>query len=357
MTSTQKQFNNVAEISARRKEVENAKINREFSKLEQQRKIDEQLELLTLDSIEQSQDGRRLIGILERNAKLIKVSVPFISDALGRLAPQVPGQVTMLGAISGTGKSTSTAAIAHRNYRLGKRTLIISNEESAQNVMARIACVETQVVFNDYIQDLVPMNERKAVAHAIMDITPFVTVVDHPLASTTAERVVAMLKAADDKATYSIAVVDFLQRINRSSENPVSEQTQVLYKFKDLITDYSANAKMPVVVMSQLKPMDPDETDRQIELRTKWCTGFYECCANVIEAIKLDGVPVTNYHVQKSRFGGAKKHWSAHEFKNGMFIPIDKARLAAIRQKYKDEQVDEKLNELQSSIDNKELEE
>jgi predicted ATP-dependent serine protease len=246
MTSTQKQFNNVAEISARRKEVENAKINREFSKLEQQRKIDEQLELLTLDSIEQSQDGRRLIGILERNAKLIKVSVPFISDALGRLAPQVPGQVTMLGAISGTGKSTSTAAIAHRNYRLGKRTLIISNEESAQNVMARIACVETQVVFNDYIQDLVPMNERKAVAHAIMDITPFVTVVDHPLASTTAERVVAMLKAADDKATYSIAVVDFLQRINRSSENPVSEQTQVLYKFKDLITDYSANAKMPV---------------------------------------------------------------------------------------------------------------
>jgi uncharacterized protein YejL (UPF0352 family) len=40
-----------------------------------------------------------------------------------------------------------------------------------------------------------------------------------------------------------------------------------------------------------------------------------------------------------------------------MFIPIDKARLAAIRQKYKDEQVDEKLNELQSSIDNKELEE
>jgi replicative DNA helicase len=340
------QMSQIKELGSKRKEVEIAKINREYYKIEQQKKLDKQLEGLTLKAIESAQDPRKMIGILENSAEQIKSSVPFISSALGKNAPQVAGQITMLGAISGTGKSSNSAAIAHRNFTMKKKTLVISNEESKQNVLARVACIDRQVNFNDYIQNLVSREERKLVAQGIIEVSPYVVVADHPLATTTAEHVVALLDEADEEGGYSVAVIDFLQRINRSSDNPSLEQTHVLYRFKDLITDYSGRAKMPVIVMSQLKPMDPEEQDRQIEQRIKWCTGFYECCSTVIEAIKLNDIPVTTYHIQKSRFGGSKRHWIPHEFVNGLFVPIDKARLHNIREAHKAKQVSDRIDDL-----------
>jgi hypothetical protein len=272
-------------------------------------------------------------------------SVPFISDTLGKIVPQIAGQITMVGAISGTGKSTTTAAIAHRNYTAGKKTLIISNEESTPKILSRIACIEEDISFNDYFTDLVSTADRKRVAKRIDDIKNFVTPVDHPLASTCVERVVDYLSKASKKG-YSLAIVDFLQRIVRSETNPTAERVHTLMTFKDLLTDYSGSHSMPVVVMAQLKPMEPDEQDRNIQTRIGWSTGFYECCANVIEAIKIDNIPVTTYHIQKGRFSGAKKLWSPHEFKNGSFVPISKSRVTELRAKEKDKQVQDSLEEL-----------
>jgi replicative DNA helicase len=339
------------DLLKKKSEIEEAKVQREYTKLQEAKNEQQELEGLTLDAIEAEKGldyAKSMIGELELSAKLIKQSVPFISDKLGRMVPQIPGQVTMLGAISGTGKSTNVASIAHRNYLMGKRTLIISNEESKQSATARIACIEAKINFNDYMQDLVAKEDRKAVAQKIVEIEPFVTVVDHPLASTTAERVVELLHQADKKG-YAIAVIDFVQRITRSSKNPSAETVQVLYSFKDLLTDYSAVGKMPVVLMSQLKPLSPDEQDRNIQDRIGWCKGLYEACANVLEAIKLDNIPVTTYHVQKGRFSGSKKLWSAHEYDHGIFKPIDKVRVSELRGKYRLDKAEEDLGELTGS--------
>lgn len=339
------------ELLKQKSEVEAAKIQREYSKLQESKDLEQELQGLTLDAIEAEKGidyAKMLINELELSAKLIKQSVPFISDKLGRLVPQIPGQVTMLGAVSGTGKSSNVAAIAHRNFTLGKRTLVISNEESKQSATARIACIEARVSFNEYMQDLVPKEDRKRVAQKILEVEPWVTVVDHPLASTTAERVVELIHQADKK-DYAIAVVDFVQRITRSTKNPTAETVQVLYMFKDLLTDYSSTGKMPVVIMSQLKPMSPDEQDRNIQDRIGWCKGIFEACANVVEAIKLDNIPVTTYHVQKGRFSGSKKLWVPHEFDNGLFKPIDKVRLSELRGKYRLERAEEDLGELLDS--------
>lgn len=338
------------ELLKKKSEIEEAKVSRDYAKLQEHKQLEEELKGLTLDAIEAEKGldyAKGLIGELELSAKLIKQSVPFISDKLGRLVPQIPGQVTMLGAISGTGKSTNVASIAHRNFTFGKRTLIISNEESKQSATARIACIEAKVNFNEYMQDLVSRDERKLVAQKIIEVEPFVTVVDHSLASTTAERVVQLLHQANSK-DYAIAVIDFVQRITRSEKNPMAETVQVLYAFKDLLTDYSAVGKMPVVIMSQLKPMDTEEQDRNIQDRIGWCKGLYEACSNVVEAIKLDNIPVTTYHIQKGRFSGSKKLWSPHEYKGGVFEPIDKVRLAEIRQKKRADEIDEAIDGLMS---------
>jgi hypothetical protein len=159
--------------------------------------------------------------------------------------------------------------------------------------------------------------------------------------------VVELIHQANKKG-YAIAVVDFIQRITRSSKNPTAETVQVLYAFKDLLTDYSSVGKMPVIIMSQLKQMPPEEQERNIQDRISWCKGIYEACANVIEAVKLDNIPVTTYYVQKGRFSGSKKLWAPHEYIHGVFQPIDKTRLSELRGKYRLEQVDEDLSELLS---------
>lgn len=344
----------VAEIKRKEKELYQAKIERDYRKLDDQKKLEAQLDSLSLDSLEaQAQDPnfhRSIVQKIESSAKAIRNSLPFVSDKMTKLVPQIPGQITLIGAESGTGKSSVTAAIAHRNYKFEKKTLVISNEEPAQRVLARIACIEEGVSFNDYSQDLVSRDERKRVAQRIGDVKDFVTVVDNELVSTTAERIVDFLRSADAKG-YTMAVIDFLQRVTRSTAYPGAERTQVVYAFKDLITDFSSTAQMPVVVMSQLKPLDPDEQDRAIELRIKWCTGFYEACSNVVEAIRIKDIPVTVFHTQKGRFTGSKRLWLPHEFVEGKFVPIDKARLAHIKQENKDRIVNEKLEDLTAGLE------
>ena len=341
------------ETKKRRDLVDEAKVNREYEKVITHQKQQEEVGKSTLAALRASKDSnhaKRLITEIIKNKELIKLSVPFISTKLGSMVPQVPGQITMLGAQSGTGKTTNVAAIAHRNFRLGKRTLVICNEESETNFMVRVACAETGIDFSSFIRGLSSKLEDKLVAKAIASMVDYIDVIDNSIATTTAEYVVDRLKEADESGVYAIAVIDFLQRITRSSVNPMAEKTAVLYMFKDLLTDYTLTAKLPVIVMAQLKPIDVEEQDRQLQQRIGWCSGFYEVCANVLEAIRMDGIDVTMYHVQKGRWTGSKKLWIPHEFIGGQFVAIDKTRLADLKTANKARMITEKMDDLQANI-------
>lgn len=301
----------------------------------------ESASLANLEAKKGDSHAKRLIGQLEKDAALIRNAIPFVNPVLSAAAPLCPGGLTLMGAISGTGKSTTAAAILHELYLQKKRSFIVSNEETEAKILGRIACIEAGVDFNQYIQDKVPVNVRKMVAMEIAKIEPYVTVMDDAVAATTIESIERVLKEVDEDQSYSCIVIDFFQRITKSVKMPGIERVQALYNFKDMITDYSQHARVPVVLMTQLTPLGSDESERNFETRIKWARGLYEAAATAIEIIKLKGIAASTFYVAKGRFTKAEQQINC-KYENGRFIYASKSDINDLR---KDAQINA-LNDL-----------
>lgn len=345
-------INSRVDLFEAKQELEKARVQEGLAKLNQKKVLQERLENYSLSEIEARKglnNAKRLVGTLERDADLIRKAVPFINGALSTISPLCPGGIYLMGAASGTGKSTTTAAIAHALYAKGMKTFIISNEETEAKILARIACVELNIDFNLYVQDKLPASFRKQVAHKIIEIEPYVTVMDDPIASTTLEKIESVLQEVNASGSYSCVIVDFLQRINKSMVAPGIERTDALYRFKDIATDYAQHAKIPVVVMTQLIPLSSDETERNFESRIKWAKGWIEAAAAAIEIIKIKGIPVSTFYVAKGRFSKAEVSVSC-KYENGKFTYVTKSELQDI----KDQAQLDAINDLTSKIEKEE---
>lgn len=345
-------INSRVELFEAKQELEKAKIQEGLAKLQQKKNLQDRLENYSLSEIEArkgKENAKRLVGVLERDADLIRKAVMFVNPALSTVCPLCPGGIYLVGAASGTGKSTFTAATAHGLYVQGLRTFIVSNEETEAKILARIACVDLDIDFNLYVQDKLPTSYRKQVAQKILEIEPYVTVMDDPIASTTLEKIESILQEVNDSGAYSCVIVDFLQRINKSVVVPSIERTDALYRFKDIATDYAQHAKVPVIVMTQLVPLSSDETERNFESRIKWAKGWIEAAAAAIEIIKIKGIPVSTFYVAKGRFSKAEISLSC-KYENGKFTYVTKNEL----QEIKDQAQLSALNELTSKMDSAE---
>lgn len=342
-----------AEVFRKKQEIEKFRIENDYRKLEESKKRQTQLEGFGLDALE-AQKGKEYamhnIGILERDKHLIRQAVTFISPELSALCPLCPGGVYLMGAISGTGKSTTTAAIALELYRQGKKTFIVSNEETAAKIYARIACAELGYDFNQFIQDRLPDSIRKQVAFKIIEIEPYVTVADDPIGSTTIEPMIKLLREVDESGRYSVVVIDFAQRVVKSIKNPTGERTQILYDFKDALTDYAQTAKVPVILMAQLMSLASDEQDRNVQNRITWAKGLYEAAAAVIEVIKLKGLPVSTFYIAKGRFSKAEVSVS-HKFDCGQFTYLSKADLKKLKEDVQMKQLADLVEEIAPDVD------
>lgn len=324
-----------AEIFEQRQELERLRVQEGLARYKNREAMEERLQESSLANLE-AQKGKknalRMIGRLEKDAALVRQAVPFINSTLSAMSPLCPGALYLIGAASGTGKSTTAAAIAHGLYTDKKKTFVISNEETAAKVLGRVACAELGVDFNMYIEAKVPDSVRKMVAQEIINIEPYITVADDPVATTTVESIEKLLKEVDESGSYSCIIIDFAQRITKSTKMPGAERVQVLYHFKDLITDYAQHAKTPVILMTQLVPLTSEEEERNFETRIKWARGIYEAAAVAIEVIKVKGMPVSTFYMAKRRFGPADVSVSC-QYSMGKFTYISKSDMNELKAK------------------------
>ena len=327
-------------------ELKKEKLLEEKARRDHKKSIQSQLDGYNLKDIVAKKGGNnalKQIGSLEKDAVLIKKSVEFLNPTLSSMCPLAPGALYLVCAPSGTGKSTVSAAVAHSLFKQNKKCFVISNEETQAKVLARIACAEVGVDFQEYIQGNVPPLQRKLIAIEIKNIEPWVTVADEVLGSTTVESVEKLLHEVDEDGSYSCIVVDFFQRVAKSAKNPMMERAMVLYDFKDMITDYAQHAKTPVILMAQLRPHSQEDQDRNVEDRIKWCKGIYEAAASVVEVIKVRGLPVSNFYIAKGRFSKADITISCL-YEHGKFSFLPKKDLADLKIKYQSQALAEMVS-------------
>src|SRR5687768_12645761 len=136
---------------------------------------------VSLDELESFGDNDSITNMFSNIAaynSMLHQRITLINKDLTKAIPFTRENLYLFCAYSGSGKSTVAANVSFPLYKQQKKTLVISNEESEQDIIFRIACLELGYNFNEYKKGIMPKVQQKECALLFPDITKYVKVVD-----------------------------------------------------------------------------------------------------------------------------------------------------------------------------------
>ena len=255
--------------------------------------------------------------------RMLKERITFINEDLTEMIPFTRENLYLMCAYSGSGKSTAAANISYPLWQQGKKILVISNEESKQDVIFRIACLHLGHNFNDFKKGKMPKVNIEECMHMFPEITKFVKVADVNYRSgitSTVEGVKRLLETVSD-ADYSCVMIDYYQLIKRSTTNPNVKTYDALNDLRIWFGQYIKRANLPVVVFAQLHSLGK-RNNKDLDNRVKHCPDIIEPSTVVIEMTPDFEHRTTDFIVHKDRFGMAGQRIKCL-FDRGRFVTYD----------------------------------
>lgn len=248
-------------------------------------------------------DVSELMTQTARDDQAFEKRLPFVNEELSQSIPLIPGHFYIVGAISGTGKTTTCAAMVHAILKVeaAKPVLVLSNEEKCVDFFGRLACLDLGFLYSDYHYRKMGTDEMNMVRSRFAQLSERVFFVNSALTRSVDGLKTILSKTGIDG--FSAVFLDYIQGVKSIELGTAMEPTEALYGLKHFITEYTATAPVPFVAFSQLKPMSAGEVERNVELRLKWCTGMYEAAHFVVEAINVPRMMSTLFWTDKVRFG------------------------------------------------------
>ena len=304
---------------------------------------------ITLDELDSFGDTKSIKDMMQSIAaynSMLEQRITFINKDITRAIPFTRENLYLMCAYSGSGKSSAAANVSHPLWKQGKKTVVISNEESEQDIIFRIACLELGYDFNKYKKGLMPVELQKECIMLFPSITKCVKVVDVNYKNgitTKVEGVKSVLEAIKNE-DYSCAMIDYFQLIKTSVEKPGASVYEVLNDFRIWLGRYIKRSNIPIVVFAQLHSLGK-RNNKDLDSRIKDCPTIYEPSTVVIEMQPDFENKTTNFIIHKDRFGLAG-HKITCGFHRGRFVTMDSEAM-------KNVQLD-KAKELESIIDTEE---
>lgn len=273
----------------------------------------------------------------DRMIQSLKNRMPFINGPLTDFVPFSYPNLLLVGAETGSGKSTAAANIVYsllkgdkREDGTGRKVLVISNEEMAVHVLNRIICLEEGWNYNnlkDFKTDQLNVLKEK---RRILSANGRIRVIDSEFdgykdATSTIEGLKVLLESAYNhyKETgdhYDAIVIDYFQKIDTSKENPRLDSWRVLIDVSNYLDNFYKRYPAPIVVFSQIKPESKD--DSYFENRIKLCKNIAVVCTHALEIKRNIKMSESTFTCHKHRFSGDMvgtsviTHWD-----RGRFIP------------------------------------
>lgn len=288
----------------------------------QDKKKDAEL-AVSLDDVNAFGDKESIIKMYESIRaynRMLKEKITFINEDLTRVIPFTRENLYLICAFTGSGKSTICANVSYPLYQQQKKTLVISNEESQQDVLFRIACLELGYNFNDYKKGNMPIQQQKEIIKLFPKISQYVKVLDvnYKDGLTTKLEGVQNALVAVQKADYSCAMIDYYQLIKYSLNKPQANTYEVLNDFRSWLGRYIKDSNIPIVLFAQLHSLGKRSKD--IDTRIKDCPVVSETATVIIEAIPDFEAHKTDLIIVKDRFGCQGKRVEVG-FDHGRFVP------------------------------------
>jgi len=257
-------------------------------------------------------------------------AIVFMYPELDDFVQLAPGQLALICAATGTGKSTLTANIAYALLRAGKRTLIIANEERRTDVAARISCLQLDVSIHDYkrkggLPDIIIDNVLDNIANLDKRMLTIIAL-DYkntkgepdPRVVTSPEGMEKILSQATGK--YDAVIIDYYQNINYSTNNPTYQAHEVNEMFAKLVDNLKNTIGCPIIMMAQIRRGDDD-----FKVRLEGRRLILNKCTDVFE-IKIDKPNRRSAMIcHKDRWLGNQGDERFLGYDKGKFVAYDRA--------------------------------
>lgn len=303
---------------------------------------------VSLDDVDSFGDNaslKEMFTDIAKYNKMLSQKITFVNDSLTSAIPFTRENLYLIAAYTGSGKSTIAANISFPLWKQGKKVLVMSNEESQQDVLFRIACLELGYNFNDYKKGMMPINIQSEVIKRFPEISQYVKVLDVNYKdglTTKLEGVKNALTAIKD-ADYSCAMIDYYQLIQYSVADTTRSRYDVLNDFRIWLGQYIKNSNVPIVAFAQLHSIGKRQ-NKDLDSRIKECPAILEPATVVLEAIPNFEEQTTEFIIHKDRFGMQG---------NKILCGFSKGRYVNMTEDFKQSIIQRKLDKLATDIEDK----
>jgi hypothetical protein len=265
---------------------------------------------VSFDEIDSFGNKESILGMYQNVAdynKMLGERMTLINDSLTAAVPFTRENLYLFCAYTGSGKSTVAANISFPLWKQGKKVLVVSNEETAQDVLFRIACLEKGYNFNDWKKGQMPPEMQRECLMLFPEISEYVKVIDVTWRgglTTKIEGVKAALDSIKGK-NYSCVLIDYYQLIKYSMREKDRTTYDVLNDLRVWLGQYIKGCEVPVCLFVQLYSMGKRGGVKDIDARIKECSAIVEPATVIIEVIPNFADAMTSFVIHKDRFGVA----------------------------------------------------
>ena len=258
------------------------------------------IEVFSFDSLKDNgakAKARRQAEIQSLTAGLVWVDPWFSQDV-----PLAMDQLYLIGAKAKNGKSTFTANIAYTLWQQRKKVLIIANEESSTDALARIACIHLKLNFNADKLGKLSQFDHDRITDLIQEVSEYVHVIGKDLQKTYIFEVVEGIMEKAKSQNYATIIVDYYQNITTSLLSPGFNMYEVQAKFKTYAETFIKQSNSPLIVFAQLYPNKKESSD--FKTRIEGTKSIYNAATHIFELSKDKKSGCSLLEVIESRFAG-----------------------------------------------------
>jgi replicative DNA helicase len=243
-------------------------------------------------------------GFLQPKTQRVGIESPWPS--LNQLIPVFrAGQLILIAARPGRGKSVAASQIAVHAAQRGKGVALFSLEMSAGEILARMTCARAGVDNFRYQEGAMGRDERERFLRASVEIDQFPGLWIDDSTGCTVPAIHGAVRRQRASASVDLVIIDYLQLMAAPGrlENRVQEISSISRGLKLMARDF----QVPVIALSQLSRASVQD-DGPPELHHLRDSGSLEQDADTVimqyTARDADGpVTETKFYVRKQRGG------------------------------------------------------
>jgi len=321
-------------------ELRKTRVEIQHKELKERQKQQEAFGILPIgQNIEERAD--KLVVENEEYVKLAKQSATFLSmDIFKDKVALFPRNIILIGAETGTGKSTTVANYIESSLKQGKRLLVITNEEYSTDILNRVVFLLNGWAYTNH--DEITDEQLAECKRLYPQLMKRVEIIDDKFngiggTTTTLEGIKSVCETitkqyqAGHKPYDGGILIDYVQNIKTSIEIPHLAQWQVLDRLGAWMDNWKGTYPAPALLFSQLKATNSDNDS--FKDRIEKFKAVMNHATTAIE-VKADRENLrTEWIFRKNRFKGAVGISVFTGYEKGRYIDYDQEFMTKTRLK------------------------